>query len=89
MTEHPLNDGKCMSLFSFGQLMDASQPITVEDSMRTAADWQLGEVIEWLKSELGRGGYLKPEGYSGYEIDVDDVIEDLKEAMRPTQQEDK
>jgi hypothetical protein len=54
--------------------------------LRAAADWQLARVIEWLNDNLARGGYLYPEGYSSYEIDVDDVIEDLKEAMRPQEE---
>jgi hypothetical protein len=44
------------------------------EEMRNAADWQLEQVIEWLKDEL----------------DYDpNLLLDLKEAMRPQQQEDK
>ena len=48
MTEqHPLTDSKALSLFSFEELMDGSQPITIEDAMRKAADWQLEQVLNW------------------------------------------
>ena len=44
-----------------------------EDDLRTIADWQLEEVIDWLRYNLR----LTP---SGNEY----VIENLREAMRPT-----
>ena len=43
---HPLTDEKAINLFSWEQLMGESQPITVEDAMRIAADWQLDQVIQ-------------------------------------------
>ncbi len=46
-------------------------------------DEQLEQVIEWLRHNLGSVP-LDPVGYSGHEIDVDYVIEDLREDMRPT-----
>ncbi len=55
--------------------------------MRSAADWQLEQVIEWLRHNLGSVP-LDPVGYSGHEIDVDYVIENLREDMRPRTQED-
>ena len=46
--------------------------ISDEDDMRYAADWQLEQVIEWFRGN-----------------DMDEkVINDLREAMRPQQQED-
>jgi hypothetical protein len=85
MTEqHPLTKEVCKVLAS-----DECGSVAFSYAdMCSAADWQLARVMAWLESELGCGGYLKPEGYSGYEIDVDDVIEDLKEAMRPSQQQE-
>jgi len=45
--------------------------------MRAAADWQLEQVIEWLKDELD------------YRSDIDpNLLSDLKKAMRPQQQEE-
>ena len=61
-----------------------------ENDLRLAADWQLEQVIEWLKSNLHQQYYLEYSWDSEYrnkgvaEIDVDSVVEDLREAMRPT-----
>ena len=79
---HPLTDFDAIGLLSRG-LPDATE----KDNMRAAADWQLEQVIEWLRHNLGSVP-LDPVGYSGHEIDVDYVIEDLREAMRPTTTED-
>ena len=49
---HPLTDEKARSLFSFERLLDMSQPLEIEDCMRTAADWQLEQVMEWLDEHL-------------------------------------
>jgi hypothetical protein len=73
MTKHPLHP----------KLIDAlSEYKTCPEAMRAAADWQLKQVIEWLKNELP-SGYPYLEGYSDSEIDVDGVLNDLKKAMRP------
>ena len=49
-----------------------------DDDLRSAADWQLEQVVEWLKDELY------------YRSDIDpNLLSDLKKAMRPQQQEDK
>jgi hypothetical protein len=50
---------------------------TCPEAMRAAADWQLEQVLIWLDNELLTD-----------EIDVDDVLEDLKKAMRPQQQQE-
>lgn len=89
MTKHPLTDEKCMNLFSFERLMDESQPITVEDSMRAAYDKggkdRLELIITWLEDELHRYSY----SFDGEaEITYDSLFKDLREAMRPQQQED-
>jgi hypothetical protein len=46
----------------------------VKSNMRSAADWQLEQVIDWIEEYLTAG---------------DVISESLKEAMRPQQQEDK
>ena len=57
--------------------------------MRAAADWQLEQVIEWLKNNLcwdeDRQELfdLGLSVYGQYEIDVDKVVCELKKAMRP------
>ena len=77
--QHPLTDDKCYELWS-GNLYE-------NERMRAAADWQLEQVIKWLKDNLGSSLYLEPIGYIGSEEDIHYVIEDLQEAMRPTQEE--
>ena len=47
------------------------------DLARAAADWQLEQVIEWMRDNL------QDHRYSGIGIDVDYVIEALAQAMRP------
>ena len=81
---HQLTDEKCLRLITLKRLTNTFQPITVEDSMRAAADWQLEQVLIWLENELACSYF----NHYGCEIDVDDVLDDLKEAMRPQQQED-
>lgn len=85
--QHPLTDEMCekIQLHIFNQ--------TDEDCMRSAADWQLQQVVEWLEGNLTRGAYLEPVGYSGHQIDVADLLSDIKKAMRsqhpmfPTQEQ--
>lgn len=75
MTEqHPLTDSKALSLFSFEELMNGSHPITIEDAMRKAADWQLEQVIAWLDDTDCD--------------DPQETAQRLRKAMRPQQQED-
>ena len=80
--QHPLTDEVIEEIARFDP--DA-------DDMRAAfdkgADWRLEQVIKWLKGNLGSSLYLEPIGYIGSEEDIHYVIEDLQEAMRPTQEE--
>jgi hypothetical protein len=66
--QHPLTDDKCYELWS-GNLYE-------NERMRAAADWQLEQVIEYLRD-------IHEE-----HIGLLAVIKDLQEAMRPTTQED-
>ena len=87
MTKHPLTNEKAIGLFSFEHLMDESRPISVEDAMRTAADWQLEQVIEWLDKNLCN--YNTGNEYcSGFFRPMSRVTVDLERAMRSTTQED-
>ena len=54
------------------------------DDLRAAADWQLEQVVDWLRDRLHFRLYLEPAEPLNHKIDVDYVIEDLQEAMRPT-----
>ena len=84
MTEHPLTDEKALNLFSFERLIDTSEPISIEDAMRTAADWQLEQVIAWLK--FNTDDYLLQDYYKTYFL-TEAFLDDFKKAMRPTTQE--
>jgi hypothetical protein len=74
MTEqqHPLTDEIC------DQIQDSVHPCDPAD-MRAAADWQLEQVIEWIKE------------CPNYDLDFLSecrrMIADLKQAMRPQQQQ--
>jgi hypothetical protein len=94
MTEHPLTDEKCMSLFSFGRLMDESRSITVEDSMRAAADWQLDQVMNaWedaFQSDLEHGvRSLNDKAAKELAAKYPKIFAfgEVLASMRPTQQE--
>jgi len=78
--QHPLTDEIC------DQIQDSIHPCDPEN-MRAVADWQLQQVFEWIESELGRNCYLNPSGYYDHEVDVEYVLEELKEAMRPSTEE--
>lgn len=79
LTEHPLHP----------KLIDAlSEYKTCPEAMQAAADWQLEQVLKWIEYNLG-SHYVRPEGCPhrpaiGYVIVTEDVIENLKQAMRPT-----
>ena len=73
---HPLTEEMCEILSIQPWLYpEVDVEATILD-MRAAADWQLEQVIEWLKDELD------------YRSDIDpNLLSDLKKAMRS--QEDK
>ena len=72
--QHPLTDSEALSLFSFEELMNTSQPITIEDAMRKAADWQLSQVLEFIAEDSMLDEHMKD--YINYVI---------FKAMRPQQ----
>ena len=77
---HPLTDDTCneLSIFPIKALDDKYAGLMMAD-MRAAADWQLEQVIKWLGKNLDYSEY----NALGYSVDIDAVISDLKEAMRP------
>jgi len=98
MTEHPLTDGLCCQLWQDNKddWLKLQEPFpATRRIMRAAYDLgrneQLEQVIEWLRKNLDEryvyidfddGDVLTPG------IDVESAIIDLKQAMRPTTQED-
>ena len=73
--QHPLTDelidGLACCTQAFTQPLTDEKYDAIAESMRAAADWQLKQVVEWMKD----GGYAT------------DLLLDLKAAMRPQQQE--
>jgi len=75
---HPLTDELIEEIARFDP--DAND-------MRAAADWQLEQVIEWLKNNMRK--YVYQDYYGADEQqEVFKTLEYLKLAMRPTTQED-
>ena len=72
---HPLADEVCRQLADTKDRLFTSIEM---NNMRAAADWQLEQVIEWLKETE----------YHQYHHDKIIYASDLREAMRPTTQED-
>ena len=71
MTDHPLTND-IIEEISVSYLKNCE---SVKSNMRSAADWQLEQVIEWLKDELD------------YRSDIDpNLLSDLKKAMRPQEE---
>ena len=87
MTDHPLTDEMCddLSGWPLSEISDDYAEWSKQD-MRDAADWQLEQVIEWLRSIPSRQ-YAHPWAWP-VEMDKDELITDLKKSMRPQQQED-
>ena len=80
--QHPLTDEIC------DQIQDSVHPCDPEN-MRTAADWQLEQVIEWMEVNLMNHDFYKGYAYlyddcSQAYIREEELLEDLREAMRPT-----
>ena len=68
--QHPLTDEICKSIaacYPYNKHIDIEDCGHIHD-MRSAADWQLEEVIEWIEKYLSAG---------------DAIAEDLRKAMRP------
>ena len=89
MTEqHPLTDKRLFIEFlSLGRdyYPDKRNGFSYDD-MRALANWQLEQVIEWLRSADSRD-YLWLWIDGDAEINKDELIADLRKAMRLQQQE--
>ena len=54
-----------------------------EDSLRAATDWQLEQVIDWLKDNVSHSLLLEAADKVVLRLDLDWITDDLKQAMRP------
>ena len=73
MTNHPLTDEIC------DQIQDSVHPCDPEN-MRTAADWQLEQMMEWLDEHLSN---YSDAPWLGSCESILDLKDHLKKAMRP------
>jgi hypothetical protein len=71
--QHPLTDEIC------DQIQDSVHPCDPEN-MRTAADWQLEQMMEWLDEHLSNYSDAPWLGSCESILDLEDH---LKKAMRP------
>ena len=75
--QHPLTDDIIHTMWGKG---DPSQKFEYRLA-RAAADWQLQKVIEWLRSVPPRQYLILWD--CDNQVDKDELITDLKKAMRP------
>ena len=91
--QHPLTNEICdkLSIKQLSKLDYDYESINfaedVRSDMRAAADYQLEQVIEWLKDNVSHSLLLEA-GLTALRLDLDWITDDLKQAMRPTTQED-
>jgi len=89
---HPLTDNTIRYVEKLG-CHDFGTWIYTENDLRTAADWQLEQVIEWMKTNLMKHtfhdgyAYLYDDCSNAY-IKEEELLKDIKKAMRPTTQEE-
>ena len=86
---HPLTDDIAENIASteFQSPFGIGELVFTYNDMRSAADWQLEQVIEWLRENLY---YIQEDGLVRYVYGDDfatiashEVITDIKKAMRP------
>tara|TARA_R110002124_G_scaffold157728_1_gene324768 strand:- start:184 stop:435 length:252 start_codon:yes stop_codon:yes gene_type:complete len=77
MTEHPLTDDFCYQIAELWPPEDDAE----KDNMRSAADWQLEQVMKWLDENLSN---YTDDDYLGDLSPLYKLESDLNKAMRPT-----
>ena len=87
---HPLTNKICRQVSGIEDLRGSAEM----SYMRSAADWQLEQVIEWMKLNLMKHDFHEGYAYlyddcSNAYIREEELLKDLQEEMRPTKtQED-
>ena len=82
---HPLTDEITAEIAHSGYIDDYGHYNYTENDLRAVADWQLEQVIKWLKSQEDYPGTLY---YELPTLDCECIECALRHAMRPTIQED-
>jgi len=77
---HPLTDDTIKYVKNLG-CHDLGTWIYTENDLRSAADWQLEQVMKWLDEHLID---YSDDDYCGRCKSINDLEDDLKKAMRPT-----
>ena len=89
MTEHPLTNKKLFKKFWDHTVDVTTEVLYTPDGMRAAydrgRDEQLKQVMKWLGKNLSN---YTDDSYLGDMSPLHRLDDDLKEAMRPTTQED-
>jgi len=84
MTNHPLTDKiieeELITEHKCDYRLDFGRANYYEEDFRTAADWQLDKVLEWLNENLSN---YTDDTYLGDCYPLHMLESDLKEAMRP------
>ena len=75
---HPLTDDLCYTVCEDWPPEDDVE----KDNMRSAADWQLEQVVEWIRSHPWAGSDCPFYDFEAEE-ERSRLIDDLKKAMRP------
>jgi len=83
MTKHPLTNKMCWEI---ADTEDRTFSSIERDNMRSAADWQLEQVMKWLGKNLYN---YTDDTYLGDMSPMHMLDDDLKEAMRPTKEKNK
>ena len=83
--KHPLTDEVIEEIAHSGYIDDYGCYNYAADDLRAAADWQLEQVFEWIKDRMYEYVY---EDYCGPCCDENRLLDDLKKAMRPQQQQE-
>ena len=76
MTEHPLTDDLCYTVCEEWPPEDDVE----KDNMRSAADWQLEQVMKWIDKNISN---YTDDDYLGDCEPLHKLQDDLKKAMRP------
>ena len=78
--QHPLTDEICADIVKVNY---SSPESSYCEDMRVAADWQLEQVIEWIRRHPWVGSDCPIYDFED-EQDRSQLITDLRKAMRPT-----
>ena len=80
---HPLTDEICEDLWQwFPKYSCEIEDADVRKVMRTAADWQLEQVIKCISTTL-MDAYLYVDDSGDYAFNEGEFLKDLEKAMRP------